>query len=183
VFLPWSTWWPFCKSHYKEYRVLYDPRWKLWYFTEKVIRAEYPYLEDSTDLWRRIQLRYDVFWSTDSNGTVGSMHPVISICTDRSRSLSNLAHSSVSQENVWETPEWMNECYRYAGRGKFVESLLVIRWHALTHLIGSLTSQCSLTLPTNFVSLLKSTLPQRKTMNKKTKTKTYKTCVLYTVHS
>jgi hypothetical protein len=29
------------------------------------------------------------------------------------------------------------------------------------------------------VSLLKSTLPQRKTMNKKTKTKTYKTYVLY----
>jgi hypothetical protein len=38
-----------------------------------------------------------------------------------------------------------------------------------------------LNTPNYFVSLLKSTLPQRKTMNKetKTKTKTYKTCVLY----
>jgi hypothetical protein len=28
--------------------------------------------------------------------------------------------------------EWMNECYSYAGRGKSVKSLLVIRWQALT---------------------------------------------------
>jgi hypothetical protein len=64
VFLPWSTGLPFCKSNYKEYRVWYDPRWKLWSITEMVIRVEYPYLEDSTDstdLWRHIQVGYDVF--------------------------------------------------------------------------------------------------------------------------